>query len=188
MIVSAASRMSSAISFGVFWRFAPSTIAIMRSRKVSPGLARDAHDEPVGEHARAAGDRAAVAAALADDRRALAGDRALVDRRDALDDLAVAGDRPRRPRRARRRPCAAASTATRLSARVALRRRRASCAMTSLARLAQRVGLRLAAAFGHRLGEVREQHREPQPERDREDEAGRRLALADRAPGRRAAS
>ena len=84
--------MSSAISFGVFWRFAPSTIAIIRSRKVSPGFGGDADDEPVGEHARAAGDGAAVAAALADDRRALAGDRALVDRGDALDDLAVAGD------------------------------------------------------------------------------------------------
>ncbi len=35
-IVRPASRMSSAISLGVFWRFAPSTIAIMRSRKVSP--------------------------------------------------------------------------------------------------------------------------------------------------------
>ena len=39
MIVSAASRMFSAISLGVFCRLAPSTIAIMRSRKVSPGLA-----------------------------------------------------------------------------------------------------------------------------------------------------
>jgi hypothetical protein len=38
MIVSAASRMSSAISFGVFWRLAPSTIAIIRSRNVSPGF------------------------------------------------------------------------------------------------------------------------------------------------------
>ncbi len=35
--------------------------------------------------------------------------------------------------------------------------------------LAQRVGLRLAAALGDRLGEVREQHGEPQP---RGDEAG----------------
>ncbi len=34
--VSPASRMSSAISFGVFWRLAPSTMAIMQSRKVSP--------------------------------------------------------------------------------------------------------------------------------------------------------
>src|SRR5262245_20696215 len=39
MIVSAASRMSSAISFGVFWRLAPSTIEIIRSRKASPGFA-----------------------------------------------------------------------------------------------------------------------------------------------------
>ena len=33
------SRIVSAISFGVFWRTAPSTIPIMRSRKLSPGLA-----------------------------------------------------------------------------------------------------------------------------------------------------
>ena len=38
MTVSAASRMFSAISFGVFCRFAPSTSAIIRSMKVSPGL------------------------------------------------------------------------------------------------------------------------------------------------------
>ncbi len=31
--------MSSAISFGVFWRLAPSTSEIMRSRNASPGLA-----------------------------------------------------------------------------------------------------------------------------------------------------
>ncbi len=38
MIVSPASRMLSAISFGVFWRDAPSTSAIIRSRNVSPGF------------------------------------------------------------------------------------------------------------------------------------------------------
>ena len=38
--------------------------------------------------------------------------------------------------------------------------------------------LRLAAAFGERLGEVGEQHREPQPDRDVQDEPGRRLAVA----------
>ncbi len=37
-MVSPASRMLRAISLGVFWRSAPSTSAIMRSRKVSPGL------------------------------------------------------------------------------------------------------------------------------------------------------
>src|SRR6202158_586095 len=39
MMVNPASRMFSAISLGVFWRSAPSTRAIMRSRKVSPGFA-----------------------------------------------------------------------------------------------------------------------------------------------------
>jgi hypothetical protein len=38
MIVNPASRMLSAISVGVFWRSAPSTSAIMRSRNVSPGF------------------------------------------------------------------------------------------------------------------------------------------------------
>ena len=43
---------------------------------------------------------------------------------------------------------------------------------------AQRVGLGLAAPFGHRLGEVGKQHGEPQPHRNRKDEAGRCLAFA----------
>ena len=87
-----ASRMLSAISFGVFCRSAPSTSAIMRSRKEEPGADGDAHHDPVGEHRRAAGDGGAVAARLADHRRGLAGDGRLVDRGDALDDLAVARD------------------------------------------------------------------------------------------------
>ena len=37
----------------------------------------------------------------------------------------------------------------------------------------QRRGLCLAAPLGDGLGEVREQHRQPQPDRNREDEAGR---------------
>ena len=69
---------------------APSTRAIIRSMKVSPGLAVICDDDPVGEHLGAAGDRAAVAAGLADDRGGLAGDRRLVDAGDALDDVAVA--------------------------------------------------------------------------------------------------
>ena len=55
-------------------------------------LGRDAHDDLVGQHPGAAGDRRAVAAGLADDRCRLAGDGRLVDRGDALDDVAVAGD------------------------------------------------------------------------------------------------
>ena len=109
MMVSAASRMSSAISFG---RLLPLGALDHRDHPVEErlaGVGRDADDEPVGQHARAAGDGAAVAAALADDRRALAGDGALVDRRDALDDLAVARDRSRPPRRGPGRPCGAAT-------------------------------------------------------------------------------
>ena len=48
--------------------------------------------QPVGHDSRAAGDRRAVAAALADHGRRLAGDRELVDRGDALDHLAVRRD------------------------------------------------------------------------------------------------
>ena len=62
---------------------------------IEEGRARrrgDAHADPVGEHLRAAGDRRAVAAGFADDRRRFAGDRRLVDRGDALDDLAVGRD------------------------------------------------------------------------------------------------
>ena len=55
-------------------------------------LLRDLDHDAVREHAGAAGDRAAVAAGLADHRRGLAGDGGLVDRGDALDHRAVAGD------------------------------------------------------------------------------------------------
>ena len=47
-----------------------------------------------------------------------------------------------------------------------------SFAWVSLRCRAQRIGLRLAAAFGDRFGEVREQHGEPQPQDDLELEAG----------------
>ena len=56
------------------------------------GLLRDLHDDPVRQHARAARDRAAVAAGLADHGRRLAGDGGLVDRGDPLDHGAVPGD------------------------------------------------------------------------------------------------
>ena len=58
----------------------------------------------------------------------------------------------------------------------------AACAVVWVRERAQRVGLRLAAAFGHRLGEVGEQHREPEPERELEREAESRRARP-RCPG-----
>ena len=91
-IVRPASRMFRAISFGVFCRWAPFD---ERDHAVEERLARvrrDAHHDPVRQHAGAAGHGGAVAARLADHGRRLAGDRRLVDRGDALDDLAVGGD------------------------------------------------------------------------------------------------
>ncbi len=130
------------------------------------GLGGDLHDDPVGEHLRAAGHRGAVAAGLPDDRRRLAGDRRLVDRGDALDHVAVArDDLPGLDDHvvAQRQGgggdlvlggVAAAGPPVGQPARdgVGLR-------------LAQRLGLRLAAAFGHRLGQVGEHHGQPEPAR-----------------------
>ena len=92
MIVMPASRILSAISFGVFCRSAPSTSAIMRSRKVEPCAAVIFTLILIGNHQRAAGHRRTVAAAFADDGRGFAGDRGFVHRGDAFDHLAVAGD------------------------------------------------------------------------------------------------
>ena len=89
MIENAARMIVSAISLGVFCREAPSTRAIIRSRKLSPAPAVTADHDPVGEHPRSAGHARPVAAGLADHRCALAGDRRLVDRGHPLDDLAV---------------------------------------------------------------------------------------------------
>ena len=115
------------------------------------------------EHARAAGDAGAVAARLADHGRRLAGHGRLVDRGDALDDLAVGRDHVARladdavagaqiGRRARLLDVAGAEQAR----------------DRGRARLAQALGLGLAAALGERLGEVGEQHGQPQPDRDLE--------------------
>src|SRR3954449_3200824 len=105
----AASTIVSAISLGVFWRIAPSTSAIILSRKLWPGSAvtcttirSDRTRVPPGApewSPPAPGDRAGGPAGpaggapprLADHRGALAGDRALVDRGDPLNDLAVGG-------------------------------------------------------------------------------------------------
>ena len=162
--------MVSAISFGVFWRFAPSTRPIMRSRKLSPGFGGDADLDLVGEHARAAGDGAAVAAGFADDRRGFAGDGRFVHRRRAFDDLAVGGDEL----------AGLDDDDIALAERLGSRPVRCVPSLTTIARTvwvralrrASRLGL--AAAFGHGFGEVGEEHREPEPERDLQHEAERR--------------
>ena len=154
MIVRVASRMERAISFGVFCRDGPSTRAIIRSMKVSPGWLVILHDDPVREHGRAAGDGAAVATGLADDRSRLTGDRGLVDRRDALDDVSVPGDHlagldhdaVAEGEGRRRRPPPRC-------------RRRADGGPWSRSGWAQGLGLSLAAPLGHGLGEVGEERR-----------------------------
>ena len=163
MIVRLASRIDRAISLGVLRRDAPSTRAIIRSRNDSPGAAVIWTTISVGQHRGAAGDGGAVAAGLADDRGGLAGDGRLVDGGDALDDVAVAGDDLARPRRPRGRPAAAGCRQPRTPRR---RRRSSRRAWVSRAGRAQGVGLGLAAALGDGLGEVAEEHREPEPDRD----------------------
>ncbi len=124
-------------------------------------LLRDLDHEPVGEELRAARNRRAVAAGLADHGRRLAGDRRLVDRADAFDDLAVRGDDL-----ARFDDHDIAALQLRRGHRSAVaqpRIRRRACR-------AKRVGLRLAAAFGDRLGEVRKEHGQPEPDGDHADE------------------
>ena len=79
MIVSAASRMFSAISFGVFCRLAPSTRAIIRSMKLARFLG-DPDDDAVRQHRGAARHRRAVATGLPDHRGGLAGDGRFVHR------------------------------------------------------------------------------------------------------------
>ncbi len=158
MIVNAESRIVSAISLGVFCRFAPSTRPIMRSRKLSPGLAEMRTLISSREHARAARDAGAVAARLADDRRALAGDGALVHGGRALDDLAVAGDGF--PGDDEHHVALAELVGGHLFGLAVV----AEAVGGGLgAAGAQGVGLRFAAAFGHGLGEVGEEHGEPQP-------------------------
>ena len=133
-------------------------------------LLGDANDDAVADDPRAAGDGAAVAAALADDRRGFAGDGRFVHAGDAFDHIAVGRDD-------------VAGLANDQVAFLQLGRGHLFFAPVAeaagdgvLARLAQAVGLGFAAAFGDRFGEIGEQDGEPQPEGQLRDEAalGRR--------------
>ena len=135
------------------------------------GLLGDLDHDPVREHPRAAGDGAAVAARLAHHRGRLAGDRRLVDRGDPLDHRAVAGDHLARLDHDH---VAAAQLGRRLLGPVAQVRDGLG------PHRAQRVGLRLAAPLGQRLGEVGEDDGQPEPGGDREGEPGGLAAAAER--------
>ena len=181
--VKAASTSDRAISLGVRWRMAPSTRAIMRSRKVLPGRGGDLHDDAVGEDAGAAGHAGAVAAGLADHRGRFAGDGRFVDRGHAFDDLAVAGDHlagldqhdVARLAAARRRslplPVAALEAAAPFCGNAQPPGGRLA------ARLPQGVGLGLAPGLGDRRGEIGEQQRQHEPEVQRQQITDARRAL-----------
>ena len=117
---------------------------------------------------RAAGDAGAVAAGLADHRRRFAGDRGLIDRGDTLDHLAVGRDDV-----AGLDQDHVADLEAVARHQLEIVRAVAASALGRRFRLggAQRVGARLAAAFRHRLGEIGEIDREPQPGRDLADDA-----------------
>ena len=121
----------------------------------------DAHHDLVRQHAGAAGDRRAVATRLPDHRGRLAGDRRLVDAGDALDDLAVARDHLARGHHDTRRRGRARCSGT--SSIVPSGRRRWATVSERVLRSVSACAL--PRPFGDRLGEVREQHREPEEQR-----------------------
>ncbi len=92
----------------------------------------------------------------------------LVDRGDALDDLAVGRDDVAR---FHDHDVADLETCARNPLVVLGIRAGHQLGLRLRALLAQRVGLRLAAAFGDCLCEIGKQHREPEPEDDLEREA-----------------
>ena len=158
MIVKPASRMFSAISFGVFCRDAPSTSAIIRSRNVSPGFdvmrttiwSESTRVPPVTAErsppdSRITGADSPVIADSSTDAMPSMISPSPGMSSPAIDDALVADEQVVR-RLLDDRAVGLADARDRLRAR-----------------LAQRVGLRLAPALGDRLGEVREQHGEPQP-------------------------
>ena len=179
MIVIAASRMSRAISLGVFCRLAPSTRPIMRSRNVSPGLA------VTRTTSQSESTRVPPVTLLRSP--------PLSRMTGALSPVIALSSTEATPSMTSPSPgiMSPASTSTTSSLRSVAAETSwwlAPCArlvellgLHVAARRPQRIGLRLAAAFGHRLGEVGEQHREPQPGRDAEDERRRFLARIRRA-------
>ncbi|MCY1482616.1 hypothetical protein D9M68_161740 [compost metagenome] len=140
------------------------------------GVGGDLHQQPVGNDAGVAGDGGTVAAGLADHRRRFTGDGRLVDRGDALDHLAVAGNQLAgdHPHHVALAQLAGRHLLVVAGPRQALRQQ-------ALGAGPQAVGAGLAAAFGERLGEVGEEHGEPQPQGDLGSHQQRHGVAADEA-------
>ena len=164
MNVSAASRIVSAISFGVFWRarLRPAQSSGRESR--APLSSRDTDDDAIAKHARAAGNRAAVAAALANHRRGFAGDRRFIHTGDSFDDIAVGRDDV--ARFADHEVAFLQDRARELFPRG----RSAGDAPSFPCAPAQTGCLRFASPFRDCLSEIGEEHGEPEPDRQLRDE------------------
>jgi hypothetical protein len=140
-------------------------------------LGGDLDHDPVRQHRGAAGHRGPVAAGLADDRCGLAGDGRLVHRRDALDHVPVAGDDlaglDHHEVAEGERGAGHGLLAERSGIISRMPAHQLPCHRVALGP-AQRVGLGLAAALGHRFGQVGEHHGQPQPDHDGPVERRRR--------------
>ena len=167
--------MMSAISLGVFCRSAPSTSLIMRSRKVEPGAAVT--------RTRIQSDSTCVPPVTAE-RSPPASRITGADSPVMAASLTEATPSITSPSEGMMSPASTSTMSPSLrpiagDERVVARLRRGEQLGLGLrARAPERVGLGLAAPLGHGLGEVGEQHGEPQPQHDLEGE-GEVLAAGD---------
>ena len=153
-----ASRMFSAISFGVFCRCAPSTSAIIRSMKVSPGF------DVICTMMRSDSTLVPPVTALRSppDSRITGADSPVIA--DSSTDATPSTTSPSpgiiSPASTTHRSPGCSSVPGTCSSVPSARSRRAS---VSFRVGAERGRLRLPTALGHRLGHVRDEHGEPQP-------------------------
>ncbi len=162
MIENAARMIVRAISLGVFCLRSPLDQGDHPVEEALAGPGGDLHDDPVGEHPRSAGHARPVAAGLANHRGTLAGDRRLVDRGHPLDDLAVG-----RNDLAGLDDHAVAGLELGRGDLGRLAGRLEPVGDRVLARGPQALRLGLAACLGQGLGEVGEEHRQEQQDRQR---------------------
>ena len=159
-MVSPESRMLSAISFGVFWRSAPSTRAIIRSMKPSPGfwVMRTTISSESTRVPPVTADRSPP------DSRMTGADSPVMADSSTLAMPSTISPSPgmTSPATTTQRSPSASSLEAFSSDRAVGRPHPGE---RLGAGLAERVGLRLAPALGDRLGEVGEQHGEPEPGR-----------------------
>ena len=160
--------MVRAISFGVFWRSRAFHQVDHSIQEALPGVRGDENLDPVRQDARSPRDGAAVAARLADHGRGFPRDGGFVHGGHPFDHRPVAGD-----------DFPGDHDHDILFSQL-FRRNRFQRAVLSkpvrhrlCARLPQGVGLRLAPPLGHGLGEVGEQHGEPEPDGHLKTEAQR---------------